>query len=246
MYYNIYDYIEIKLIKKGYTMFKTELHLHSAEVSDCGRVYSQEIADIYAAHGYSTVVLANHMSKYTYLSKRNGANEHMTWKEKVDFYLDGYHKLREAANGRFNVLLGMELRLYDCLNDYLIYGITEDFLRSCDDLMAHKSIKDVKPMLEENGFLVFQAHPFRNGMMVTNPKYIDGIEIYNGHIDHDSRNDIAELWAKKFDLLVSGGSDFHYSAQTSNAGILTEFEIKDNKTLVEVLKNGQFTLIKGN
>lgn len=227
-------------------MFKTELHLHSAEVSDCARVYSKEIADTYASNGYSTVVLTNHMSKFTFRSKRNGAREDMSWEEKVDFYLNGYHALKEAANRRFNVLLGMELRFYDGANDYLIYGITEDFLKSCDDLMAYKTVKALKPLLEENGLLIFQAHPFRNGMKVTDPRFLDGIEIFNGHIDHDSRNDIAELWAKKFGLLTSSGSDFHYDKQTPNAGILTDYEIKDNNTLVETLKNGQFTLIKGN
>lgn len=224
-------------------MFKTELHLHSAEVSDCGRVFSKEIADTYAAHGYSTVVLTNHMSQYTYSSKRNGARPDMTWDEKVDFYLNGYRALTEAAAGRFNVLLGMELRFYDSFNDYLVYGVTEDFLRSNGDLMALKSVKALRPILDANGLLLYQAHPFRNGMQVTNPVFLDGIEVYNGHLDHDSRNDIAVMWADKFGLKRTSGSDFHYPTQEPNAGILTDFEIKDNETLVSTLKNGNFTLL---
>ena len=224
-------------------MFKTELHLHSAEVSDCGRAYSKEIADIYADHGYSTVVIANHMSKYTYRSKRNGAREDMTWDEKVDFYLNGYHALKEAANGRFNVLLGMELRFYDCVNDYLVYGITEEFLRSNGDIMALKSAKEFRPLVDSNGLLFYQAHPFRNGMQVTDPKLLDGIEVFNGHPNHDSRNDIACMWADKFGLMRTSGSDFHFAGQTPNGGILTEYEIKDNETLVKTLKSGQFTLL---
>jgi len=226
-------------------MFKTELHLHSAEVSDCGRAYSNEIADIYAEHGYSTVVLANHMSKFTYKSKRNGAREDMTWEEKVDFYLNGYYTLKEAARGRFNVLLGMELRFYDCVNDYLVYGVTEEFLRSNGDLMALKNAKELRPLIDANGLLLYQAHPFRNGMKVTDPRYLDGIEVFNGHMDHDSRNDIACIWADKFNLRRTSGSDFHYVDQTPNGGILTEFEIKDNETLVKTLKGGQFTLLTG-
>ncbi len=224
-------------------MYKTELHLHSAEVSDCARTYSNRIADIYANAGYSTVVIANHMSEYTYRSKRTGAYPEMTWDEKVDFYMNGYHALKEAANGRFNVLLGMELRFYGGANDYLIYGMTEEFMRSHGDLMAYP-LKELKPLLNENGMLIFQAHPFRNSMKVTNPALLDGVEIFNGHVKHDSRNDIAELWAKKFNLLVSGGSDFHFEDQTPNAGILTDFEIKDVNTLVETLKNGNFELIR--
>lgn len=226
-------------------MFKTELHLHSAEVSDCGRAYVNDIVDVYEKNGYSTVVLCNHMSEYTYKSTRNGASLDMTWDQKVDFYLDGYYKLKEAAKGRFNVLLGMELRFYNSLNDYLVYGVTEDFLRSNGDLMALKNAKNLRPFIDENNLLLFQAHPFRNNMQVTDPKYLDGVETFNGHPHHDSRNDIATAWADKFDLLRSSGSDFHFPAQTPNAGILTDFEIKDNDTLVSTLKNGQFMLITG-
>lgn len=226
-------------------MFKTELHLHSAEVSDCGRAYVNDIVDVYERNKYSTVVLCNHMSEFTYKSKRNGASLDMTWDEKVDFYLDGYYKLKEAAKGKFNVLLGMELRFYNSLNDYLVYGVTENFLRSNGDLMALKNVKELRPIINEYGLLLFQAHPFRNNIQVTEPQFLDGVEAFNGHPGHDSRNDIANMWADKFHLLKSSGSDFHFPEQTPNAGILTPSEIKDNESLVQTLKNGQFLLITG-
>lgn len=225
-------------------MFKTELHLHSAEVSDCGRVFSPEIVETYVKAGYDTVVLTNHMSRFTYKSKRNGAREDMTWDEKVDFYLDGYKKLCEAAEGKLNVILGMELRFDTDNNDYLVYGVTEEFMRNTGDLMK-MSLKKLKPVFEENGILVFQAHPFRNNMQITNPALLDGVEVFNGHTDHDSRNVIAQIWAEKFGLKRTSGSDYHYSSQTPNAGMLTDVEVKDTAALVEILKNGQYQLIVG-
>lgn len=225
-------------------MFKTELHLHNAEVSDCGRVFSPEIVETYVKAGYDTVVLTNHMSRFTYKSKRNGAREDMTWDEKVDFYLDGYKMLCKAANGRLNVILGMELRFDTDNNDYLVYGITEEFMRKTGDLMK-MNLKMLKPIFEENGILVFQAHPFRNGMQITKPELLDGIEIFNGHMDHDSRNVIAQIWAEKFGLKRTAGSDYHYSSQTPNAGMLTDVEVKDVSTLVEILRSGQYQLIVG-
>ena len=168
----------------------------------------------------------------------------MTWDEKVDFYLDGYKALCDAAEGRLNIILGMELRFDKDNNDYLVYGITEEFLRQTGDLMK-MNLKTLKPIFEENGILVFQAHPFRNGMQIVKPELLDGVEIFNGHMDHDSRNTIAQIWAEKFGFKRTAGSDYHYSSQVPNAGMLTDVEVKDVATLVEILKNGQYQLIVG-
>ena len=40
--------------------------------------------------------------------------------------------------------------------------------------------KSFYKLAQKNGFLFFQAHPFRVGMKVTNPKNLDGVEIFNG------------------------------------------------------------------
>lgn len=223
-------------------MFKTELHLHSAEVSHCGKVYSPDIVKKYKEAGYDTVVLTNHMSKYTFRSKNEGAWDGMTWDEKVTFFISGYKKLKEAAGDELNVILGMELRFYKSPNDFLVYGVTEEFLRKSGDIMD-TTLKELKPILEENGMLIYQAHPFRNGMEITKPELLDGIEVFNGHCNHDSRNNIARLWAERFDLKKTSGSDFHHDYQKPAGGILTDMEIKDNETLLEVLKNGQYQLI---
>lgn len=57
--------------------------------------------------------------------------------------------------------------------------------------------------------MIYQAHPFRFGMKITNVKYLDGIEVCNRNIEHDSHNDIAALWAEKFGLKKTAGSDHH-------------------------------------
>lgn len=222
--------------------FRTELHLHTAEVSNCATVPARDSADRYAAAGYSTVVVTNHMSKFTYKNK-NFDHSELPWNEKCDYFMNGYHTMVEAAAGRFNVLLGMELRFNSDPNDYLVYGMTEEFMRSHPEMMD-SSVKEFAPVIREAGMLFFQAHPFRNGMKVTKPELLDGIEIYNGHPGHDSRNDIAVMWAKKFNLLVSGGSDFHHEHHEPAAGIETDFEITSNDQLIRVLREGNFTFIR--
>lgn len=85
----------------------------------------------------------------------------------------------ERLNPDFTVLLGMELRHYGTANDYLIYGVNEDFIYAAGNLMKPWE-KKVYDMCHKNGFLVFQAHPFRAGIRQCDERYIDGIEIYNG------------------------------------------------------------------
>lgn len=222
--------------------YKTELHLHNSEVSNCGKVPSRDSAEIYVAHGYSTIVVTNHMSKFTYKNKKFDHSA-LPWKEKCDFFMSGYHAMVEAAAGRFNVLFGMELRSNTNDNDYLIYGMTEDFMRSCPEMMDIP-IKQLVPMVREAGMLFFQAHPFRNNIKITDPALLDGIEIYNGHPGHDSRNEIAELWAKKFNLLTSSGTDFHDPDHIPVGGIETDFPITSNAILLKTLREGDYSIIR--
>ncbi|MGN1162020.1 MAG: PHP-associated domain-containing protein, partial [Candidatus Fimenecus sp.] len=50
---------------------------------------------------------------------------------------------------------------------------------------------------------------------------------------HNSSNDIAEAWAKKYDLMVSSGSDYHEIEDLARGGIYFNKEITDEKMLVE-------------
>lgn len=220
-------------------MFKTELHCHSNDVSECARVDVDTIMKRYLEGGYSTLVLTNHFNEST--SNRWGCK---TWNEFVDKLLFGYNKLKEASNGRIEILLGMELRFTQNINDYLVYGFDEKFLRE------HEYIYKMNPesfsaLARENGFLFIQAHPFRNSMTVINPKFLDGVEVFNGHFGHDSRNEIANMWAEKFGLIKTSGTDFHYADVPTNAGILTEKKITSINELIEVLKSGKYELIRG-
>lgn len=222
--------------------YLTELHLHTAEVSNCATAPAATSAEAYAKAGYSTVLVTNHMSKFTYKNKSFDHSD-WSWDAKCDFYMQGYHTMVEAAAGRFNVLLGMELRSNHDDNDYLIYGMTEDFMRAHPEMMDIP-LKTLVPEIREAGMLFFQAHPFRNGMKVTKPELLDGIEIANGHPAHDSRNDIAALWAEKFGLLVSGGTDYHHPHHTPVGGIVTEEIITSNDQLLRILREGSFKLIR--
>lgn len=222
-------------------MFKTEMHAHSAEVSNCGRVRSDALVRKYLVAGYTTLVLTNHLSIYTY-KNQNFDRSADPWDDKIDFFIDGYKRVLEAAAGRLNVLLGVELRSNKDDNDYLIYGVDEAFLRSMPKIMDTK-VAVVADAVRAYGGIIYQAHPFRNHMKIIKPGIADGIEVYNGHTGQESRNDIADLWADKFGMKKISGSDFHYSYSEICAGIKTASPITTSEKLIEVLKSGEYELI---
>ena len=166
------------------------------------------------------------------------------WEEKVKFFMDGYNKMKEIAGDRITVLMGMELRFdADDATDHLIYGVTEKFLLDHPEILG-SNLKEFYPVLNENGLLIIQAHPFRNGMTVSKPTLIDGVEVYNAHPGHDSRNDVANYWADKFGLIKTSGSDFHHEKHFPCAGILTEEKITSNDMLISVLRSGKYELVR--
>ena len=219
-------------------MFKTELHCHSNDISACARVSTQDIINKFYEAGYSTLVLTNHFSQ--------GTLDHVgakSWDEWIDKFVGAYEKLKKDAQGKLNILLGLELRLNDSDNDYLVFGATEEFLRKIPHVFDLWP-EDFHRLANENGCLFVQAHPFRNHMKIKRPDCLDGVEVFNGHFGHDSRNDIAELWAERYNLIKTSGTDFHYNDSPANGGIFTECEITSMEQLVEILKSGNYTLNK--
>ena len=220
-------------------MFKTELHCHSKSISACARVSNEDIIEKFTKAGYTSLVLANHFNKDT--QGFLGCAE--SYQDFVTAYLKGYENLKKDAEGKLNIILGMELRFNQNSNDYLVFGVTEEFLRAHEDIYTLNP-ESFSKIAREAGLLFIQAHPFRNTMTVVRPDLLDGIEVYNGHKGHDSRNEIADMWADKFSLIKTSGTDFHYSHVPANAGITTDVEIKDGAQLVEILKSGNYSLIK--
>ena len=98
-------------------------------------------------------------------------------------------------------------------------------------------------LMHSQGYLVYQAHPFRPGIRRCNPEYLDGVEIYNGKTDRDS-NEKAEAWAKQNGKLMVSGSDFHVPKQLARGGIITDKPIRNNADLLDTLKSMNFEFIR--
>lgn len=220
--------------------YKTELHCHSKPMSICAEVDPAHIVKTYVAAGYTSLVLTNHING-NFAPPYAETDE---WLSNVRRYLQAYHDLKEEAKGKLHILLGAEL----CpdifgYNDLLMYGITEEFLLAAPHL-RRCSLEELSALMRKNGFLFAIAHPFRNNITMRDPALFDGIEVYNGHSHHNSRNFLARTLAEKTGLIPLSGTDYHHLDQPVTAGIETEEPITDNATLLRVLRSGNYTLIK--
>ncbi len=219
-----------------------DLHVHSKEISACGHVGIEEIIDRYYAMGYDAIVLANHLNDWSIGIADSADN----WSKYIDTFCAPVEKGREYAKKYgMRVFLGCELRFEDDPNDFLVYGMTAQFMKEHPNL-RRLGIKALKRLADENGFLVYQAHPFRDGMKITSPEHLHGIEVGNGHPRHNSRNDFARLWADTYGFLMVAGSDFHDEGDEAHGGIITFRDVKDENELCEILRSGDFRLIVDN
>ncbi len=217
----------------GNSLFDT--HIHTAESSTCGKVCAADVVDRYRSLGYDGIIVTDHVNESNFSKLGN------TYEEQATNWLKGYRTAKEHAGKDFSVILGMEIRFLDYNNDYLVYGFDEDFIFSCD--MAHfENLKTFMPFANEHGLTVYQAHPFRPDMTILNHKLLTGIEVYNGHGNHDSSNEIAYRWAKKYSLAMLSGSDFHGNTSMEPGGVYFKEKPKDSFDVARMLKNGEYSL----
>ena len=215
--------------------YKTELHCHSRDGSDCSHESAEGIVEKYLAAGYTTVCLTNHFSPRD--------NDETAWEAKIDKLFDAYEKLVKASAGWLNIIPGMELRFRQNSNDYLVFGFDRRYLLDRPDLLS-MTVGQFTSKARKQGILTVQAHPFRYGMTAVRPDQIDGVEVFNGHFGHESNNDIALRWAEKYGLIQTSGTDHHDKKHIPNGGIETDFPIRTAEELIAVLKSGEYTLLR--
>ncbi len=210
------------------------MHVHTSEVSPCASVPAAKVVKKYYDAGYNGMVLTDHMCSYAF--KKLGD---IPWKDKVDYFLRGYHAARAAAPEGFTVLLGMEVAFTVDLNDYLVYGVNEEFIYNTENLLDME-LEGLRNIAEENNLMIFQAHPFRKDMQTVSPYMLDGIEVYNGNSSHNSSNEIAMHWADRFSMRKISGSDFHSFWGMKPGGVVFDSPIKTNEELIFALHNNKY------
>ena len=218
-------------------MYKYELHCHTGKVSLCASIDPKDLVRKYENAGYSGLVLTDHYSPMTFM-----LHHFLRPQKAMDFYLSAYRELKDWCGDSFTVLLGLELRRYATVNDYLIYGVEEDWLLKQPNMLLWNE-KKLAAEAHKAGYLVYQAHPYRPFIRRCNPAYLDGIEVQNGHTEK-KRNDKALQWATETGKPMTSGSDTHHEADATACGIATETPIKTNADLLEALRAQRYTLLR--
>ena len=217
-------------------MYRYELHCHTGLVSRCATIEPKKLVRRYEAAGYDGIVLTDHYSPMTFFGRHLFAPQ-----KELDRYLASYHELKAYCGSAFTVLLGMELRHYGTVNDYLVYGVEEDWLKQQGNMLLWNE-KTMSRRLHEQGYLVYQAHPYRPLIKRCDPALLDGIEVFNGHTNEEHNRE-ALLWAERNGTPMIGGSDTHRVTDRLCGGICTRTPITTNEDLLRVLKEQKYELI---
>ncbi|MFR8248629.1 MAG: PHP domain-containing protein [Lachnospiraceae bacterium] len=108
---------------------RLEMHAHDCEVSPCAVIKAKELVDGYKEAGYDGIVITNHFDKGIMHLWGETTEEH------YQTYLRGYELAKEEGERvGLRVILGMEIRLECGPEDYLVYGVTKDFIRQHMDI----------------------------------------------------------------------------------------------------------------
>ena len=117
-----------------------------------------------------------------------------------------------------------KLNIYTVTDLYRESTTNEDFPLYIDMHIVWPTIEEVRNIIHENGGKIFLAHPFKYGtsdpdeILEACLPYIDGLEICNEPKNEEQVTYLYEF-AKKHNLLISAGNDFHGSEKHPEVGV---------------------------
>ena len=179
---------------------KIDPHVHSSGVSTCSHISCEQIVDKKMRLGYNGAVLANHCQPWYYPEE-----EHKNFVERV---IEEYRRGKAYADEKgFLLYLGLEVSLSEPhYADWLLYGVTEEFLRASPCLYTLTQ-RELFELCERWGIVLVQAHPYRQ--TPANPLYMHGVEI-NCSVGDLGKEPLVEAFAKENNLLITCGTDDHH------------------------------------
>ena len=219
--------------------WKWEIHSHTRQSSKCGWLDAAESVRLHREHGYDGMVITDHYNN------ENIARFYGTPLEQAQAWTGGWRVARAAAEGTgFTVLFGLEARLQDCDNDYLIFGVEPEFVLE-NPRLNHLSRRELHALCRAWNAVLIQAHPSRTKCTPADPEDVDGYEVYNGSVRHENHSDQTKALADAHpELIQTSGSDFHRPGDVDRGGILTFDEIHTSAELAECLRLRRFERIE--
>ena len=215
------------------------MHLHVEGTSPCAKTDAKTIAELYKNNGYNGVVYTSHYNSFL-MKYCNFAN----FGEYNDNYLRHYEQLKEECSKvGVDVFFGAEFMPDETSYyeetpfnaEFLIYGASpNEFMKRAESLLK-KNVGYLHDYCKDNGYLLGQAHPFRESITYRHPELIDCAEVINGNPRQHNHNEDALKYAEDNGLIFTAGSDFHEIVDC-DAGVILENSVKTESQLVAELK----------
>ncbi len=214
--------------------YRIELHAHTSPASGCSEITPTEMVAAYKRLGYDAVVITNH---FMYTPERGDREEY------VNAFLRDFEETQKLGEEQgIRVYLGAELRFTENNNDYLLFGVDKELLLEIYDWLPG-GVENFRKNYAMPNSVFLQAHPMRNGMQLVDPSLLDGIEVFNMHLGHNSRVGKASAYAKENDVrIVTAGTDFHHKTHEGMSALRSAVLPKDSFELAEILKSGDYLL----
>lgn len=214
--------------------YKYDLHVHTSPVSTCADLSPEQTVKLYAEAGFSGFVLTNHFNLGV-------MGTHTVKKDFAEYYLNDYYKAKEAGKKEgLDISLGMEIRFPENTNDYLVYGISEDDVYRAAEYLESDYKTFYREFKSEHNIII-QAHPLRNSCVLCDLDYVDGIEVFNMHPNHNSRISLAAKLVKENSrLLITGGTDFHHDGHQGLCAVCTGKRLKTSYDVADIISSGDF------
>ncbi len=215
-----------------------EMHLHSSDVSMCGKVDRKEQIDFYKGLGYNGVFFTDHFWR------GNCKIRDLEWQERVRIYKECHESAREYGKSvGVDVFFGFELA--EGRSDFLIYGIDTDYLTAHPEL-ENMDIHELLDTFRRDGGLVIQAHPFREARWIKNitlyPANVDGVETVNTHNLTERADKMAEVYAEAYDLIGIAGSDYHADRMHAFCGLVFDNVPSGEREIIDLIRARNFSI----
>ena len=219
-------------------MLRYETHCHTAESSACATATGERQAEFYKSQGFGGIVVTDH-----FLNGNTRAPENIPWEERVDILCSGYENAKKAGDRiGLDVFFGWEYCVGGC--DFLTYGLDKEWL------IQHPAILTLHPndyfdLVHAEGGYISHAHPFREDWYIDTirlfPRKCDAVEIINSN-RKPFENEMAKLYADKYGLAYTAGSDNHGANQKRLSGIETKERVRDIGHFIGILRSGSYRL----
>lgn len=198
---------------RQYGGYLYETHMHTSEGSACAGSSGAQMAEAYAAAGYTGIIITDH-----FFYGNTAVDRSLPWNEWVERFCLGYeHAKATGEKLGLQVFFGWEAGYGG--PEFLVYGLDKNWL------LAHPQIRDATveqqlALVHGDGGIVIQAHPYREASYIREiclyPDTVDGVEAINASHSspvrknpHPEFNERALSYGEEHDLPFTAGSDQH-------------------------------------